>query len=91
MAIHVYQVGYDLIRPGQNYQPLWDYLSRIGVRAMLSAWLVETTLLSGELRTEIQRFTDNNDRILITEITNSNWATWNLLPGAADWLKRRFP
>ena len=90
-AKYVYHVAYDLVRPGQKYPELWAYLERIGVRALLSAWLVETPMLAAELRDALARFIDDNDRLIITEITNSNWAGKRWLPGSGDWLKRRFP
>ncbi|HCK85161.1 MAG TPA: hypothetical protein DHW63_11795 [Hyphomonadaceae bacterium] len=91
MASFVYHVGYDLVRPGQNYPLLWSYLGGIGVRVMLSAWVVETPLYSSQLRDAMMRLLDDNDRVFITEITNCNWAGLNLPSDTIDLLRRRFP
>lgn len=87
-----YAVSYDLRAPGQNYKPLYDALEQAkAVRALQSLWFLDDPKPSAEVRDILRRLVDSNDGILVTEIANSNWASLNLLPGAGEWLKARFP
>ncbi|MGE0530853.1 MAG: hypothetical protein AB7G40_12020 [Hyphomonadaceae bacterium] len=87
----IYHVCYDLRRPGQNYQPVWDLLGGIGVKATESAYLIDTPSTAVQVRDALMRIVDANDRILVTELSGSSWASQNLLPGALQWLKARRP
>ncbi len=64
----IHHVGYDLRAPGKDYKPLWEYLGRIGVRALASEWLVETTLAPADLAAALARLMDANDGLLVTEL-----------------------
>lgn len=87
-----YCVSYDLRAPRRNYQSLYDAFAQAkAVRALQSLWLVTSTHTSSQLRDVLRGLMDADDGLLITEITNSNWATYKILPGAAEWLKARFP
>lgn len=87
-----YCVSYDLRAPGRNYQPLYDAFAQArAVRALQSLWLVTSTHTSSQLRDVLRGMMDANDGLLITEIANSNWAAYKILPSAAEWLKARFP
>lgn len=91
LSKHIYHLGYDLCDPGKDYEPLWAFLHRIGVRALASEWLVETTMTRVQLAEAIARLMDANDRLLITLLPGNNWACKNLLPGAYEWLAARRP
>jgi hypothetical protein len=87
-----YSVSYDLRAPGRNYEPLYAALRAAkAVRALKSLWLLDDPKSSGGLRDVLRGMVDANDGLLITEITSSNWACYSLEPGAAEWLKARFP
>lgn len=87
-----YMVSYDLRAPGRNYQPLYDALTNAkAVKALQSLWFLDDPKPSTQVRDILRGLVDANDGILVIEITNSNWATVQLLPGAVDWLKARFP
>jgi hypothetical protein len=87
----IFHVCYDLRKPGQNYQPVWDMLERLGVKATESAYLIEASSTATQVRDAMLQITDANDRILVTEIHISSWACSNLKPGALQWLKARRP
>lgn len=87
-----YSINYDLRQPGRNYQPLYDMLNNGGaVRALQSLWLIDDPNNSATVRDTLRSVLDENDGLLVTEITNNNWAGSWLLPGAAEWLLARFP
>ena len=76
-----YIISYDLVAPGRNYQPLWDELARIGAQRVLqSQWVVRRveTTASG-LRVHFKKFIDSNDRLLVTCLDSSDWASLNAM------------
>jgi hypothetical protein len=87
-----YSVSYDLRSPGQNYEPLYAALRKAkAVRALKSLWLLDHPTSSVEVRDILRTMMDANDGLLVTAISNSDWASYALEPGAAEWLKARFP
>jgi hypothetical protein len=87
-----YSVSYDLRTPGRNYQPLYDALIQArAVRALQSLWLLDDPNTSGYVRDVLRSLVDANDGLLVTEIANSNWASFKLPPEATEWLRARFP
>ena len=74
-----YIISYDLVAPGRNYQTLWDELARMSAQRVLqSQWAVRRvkTNASG-LRDHFKRFIDSNDRLLVTCLDSSDWASFN--------------
>jgi len=85
----VYLLTYDLHYPGQNYHGLkqiiennfnwWHYME--------SAWLLYTSLSANQIWNTISSVIDENDRVLIIEVTN-NKQGW-LTREAWDWINSR--
>ena len=75
-----YVVSYDLLKPGQDYSPLWAELRRLGGKRVLkSQWVMRRTNTSATgLRDHFRKFIDNNDRLLVVGIDDSDWSGWNL-------------
>ena len=71
----VYFIEYDL-RKQRNYQALYDELARFGaIRVLESLWCfnrVNTTTVN--LRDHFRRFIDNDDGIILSEV--SDWASY---------------
>ena len=87
-----YCLSYDLRAPGRNYQPLYNALSAVSaVRALQSLWLFDDPRPCAQVRDAVRKLVDPNDGVLIIDIANSNWASLNVLPGAAEWIQARFP
>lgn len=87
----VYAVNYDLRKPGQNYQPLWDRLAQWkAVRALESFWLIEANPNSATaIRDDLKSCIDDNDRLLVAALSGE--AAWhNLKPGSDQYLLKRF-
>ena len=75
-----YLVSYDLNKPGQAYERLWQELQTAGAKRVLdSQWVVRVTNMDAAgLRDYFWRFMDQNDRLLVVNIDSSNWAGTNL-------------
>ena len=72
-------IAYDLDKPGQDYTDLIARLKELkAVRILKSDWLLEHSASPEEIRKDLQRFLDANDRIMVSEVYNN--ASWyNLL------------
>lgn len=78
----VYWVGYDLLNHATfgQYETLIHELERLGAKKILySDWVVRSTYSSEVLRNHFMQFIHARDRILVAEISASNWAAFNLL------------
>ncbi len=82
------QINYDLRAPGRNYQPLYDYIKSFGAYDPLleSLWLVRTTKTASDVRDDLMRLVDTNDRVAVFDVTNSDWAT-NFKDAKTAWIK----
>lgn len=72
-----YIVVYDLTRPGQNYTSLLAAIRRLpgALHFQQSGWLVKFGGTAFALRDMLRNFTDNNDKLLVAEMTdNTAWA-----------------
>lgn len=88
MAVH--SVNYDLKKPGRDYQPLYDAIKKYQhCHALESTWLIDTTQTPAQVRDNLKKHIDANDKLLITRL-QGNWAT-NYSDRCSDWLKKRFP
>ena len=61
-----YVISYDLLTPGQNYEPLWEALRGLGAQRLLqSQWIVRriNTNAAG-LRDFVGQYIDANDRLV---------------------------
>ena len=63
-----YMISYDLLKPGQNYEALWERLRELGARKILySQWVLRTASMTAlQIRDDLTRFVDANDRLLVT-------------------------
>jgi hypothetical protein len=71
-------VSYDLFRPGQNYQQLFNALEALGAkRALLSLWVLRGDYKAAAIRDHLMRYIDQNDRIIVAEM--GEWATYGTM------------
>jgi hypothetical protein len=74
----LYLISYDLDKPEQNYSGLLGRLRELKAQRFLySEWFLINAANSEQIRDDLLRFIDNNDRILVVEIKNH--AAWNNL------------
>lgn len=85
----IYSINYDLKRPGQNYEALYDAIKSCGAcwHYLGSTWLVDTSLNAQGVWDRLAPRVDANDRVLVVGITREHQG-W--LPKAAwDWINDR--
>ena len=77
--MHTHIVSYDLNKPGQNYPAIVTRLEQLGAKRILySQWMLKSTMTAEQLRDDLKRQIDVNDRLLVTDITNAPMAWFNL-------------
>lgn len=85
----IYAINYDLKRPGQNYEELYQAIKGCGVwwHYLGSTWLVDTSLTASGIWDSISPHVDKNDSVLIIGVTR-DYTGW-LPPDAWEWIKDR--
>jgi hypothetical protein len=75
----LFSVSYDLLTPGKDYQKLYDRLYALGGRrVLLSQWMFKSSATAVQVRDDLQRFIDANDRLLVIDTTTGAMA-WTTL------------
>lgn len=71
----VYMVSYDLNKPGQNYDVLYqkikDASTGVWCHPMDSTWLIQSNLTPEGVYNEVKSALDSGDLILIAQITQN--------------------
>ncbi|MFC7240534.1 hypothetical protein ACFQS4_20430 [Saliphagus sp. GCM10025317] len=86
----VYSINYDLHRPGQEYDELYEAIKDLGAwwHCLESVWLVDTSSSATDIRDELKQYLDSNDEILVIRLSGS-WASRGLSDECSDWLYDR--
>ncbi|GJL85792.1 MAG: hypothetical protein DHS20C02_15670 [Micavibrio sp.] len=82
-------ISYDLNKPGQNYDDLYEAIKRLGAwwHYLDSTWIVKSSYSAPEIFEKLKPHIDKNDTVLVIEIT-SEYSGW--LPQKAwDWLREK--
>lgn len=82
-------IGYDLSKPGRDYNGLYNAIRSYSSWAHLleSQWAIVTNKSSGEVREHLGQHLDANDKLVV--ITGSAPASWTgLAQQISDWLKK---
>ena len=85
----IYAINYDLKRPGQNYEALYEAIKGCGAywHYLGSTWLVDTSLTATGVWERLAPHVDKNDLFLVIGVTR-DYSGW--LPQEAwDWIKSR--
>ena len=82
-----YIISYDLRKPGQNYDQLYEAIKSYGTWARVneSVWAVVTTNTAVQIRDHLLRFIDTNDRLFV--IKSGVEAAWRNSICKNEWLK----
>lgn len=85
----VYQISYDLRKPGQDYSDLHEAIKALGSwwHYLESSWLVDTHLNAAQIFDRLNGHIDQNDLMLIIGVTN-DYAGW-LPKDAWEWIRQR--
>ncbi|WBX83547.1 hypothetical protein [Sphingosinicella microcystinivorans] len=81
----IFLVTYDLKKPGQNYEPVHDYLKQYNYcKGLESVWLLDTEVPASKIRDDLSKLIDTNDETFIVRLQR-DWASYGYY--CADWLK----
>lgn len=87
----VYEVSYDLNKPGQEYDELHEAIKSLGswTHILESTWLIDTDEDSaGDVRDNLKLHVDSGDKLFVTKVGGSGWS-WgtNFSDSSTAWLK----
>ena len=83
-----YIISYDLNKPGQNYNDLYDAIKSFGTwwHHLDSTWLIVTTQTATQIRDKLTRHLDNNDCLLV--VKSGGVGAWTgFSDKGSQWLK----
>jgi hypothetical protein len=83
-------VGYDLNKPGKHYEPLWEKLKSYDNwwHHLDSTWLVKANLSAVRLRDALLPLVDDNDELLVVDVTGDAAAWHGFNEKGSGWLKQ---
>ena len=83
-----YMICYDLLKPGKDYEPLIARLKQWGANKILySQWVLRTEQNAVQIRDDLKKFIDGNDRLLVSGLTGE--AAWTSLISSAEDFKSK--
>ena len=82
-------ITYDLCNSGKNYDDLYAYIKNFNSWAHIteSVWFVSSTNSCKEIRDEINKIIDSDDRVFVGELTGV--AAWRNVMCKSDYLKEK--
>lgn len=82
-----YIITYDLLKPGRNYNDLYEAIKSYGTWAHIaeSVWAVVTTRTAVQVRDHLQGKMDPGDRIFV--VKSGTEAAWGNVLCKNEWLK----
>jgi hypothetical protein len=86
-------VDYDLDAPGQKYQAIIQYIKghREWANPLKSSWMIRTTKSAVQVRDDIVRLIDANDKVVVTDVTHAEMAWYGLSAEVSRWIKNTTP
>lgn len=74
----LYLITYDLHEPEKNYTALQNLIQSLGEanHCLGSVWLLQTRIGVNEVQSEVRKVIDENDRVIITEMTGMPRNGW---------------
>jgi hypothetical protein len=82
-------VGYDLNRPGQNYDGLIEKLTSFSTwwHHLDSTWLIKTAKTAVQVRDELKPHIDQSDELLVVNLADRSAAWTGFSDQGSQWLK----
>jgi hypothetical protein len=87
-------VTYDLRgrdETSQDYARLIKEIEAYGqgnvIKPLYSVWLIRTEWTPAQVRDDLKRWIDDDDRLLVWDVTNRAASWHNLVPAHATWLR----
>ena len=87
--MNTYLISYDLMKPGKDYTNLISHIKKYSKWAhpLESVWLIKSPLTSVQIRNSVQAHIDQNDKVLVVDVTSRS-ATWiNLPTDVSNWIQ----
>lgn len=86
-----YLISYDINSPrkAEVYQKLGDYTRAYGTWAkpLESLWLIKTDRDITIVRDQLLNLCDQNDQILVIDVTDKTWATFGIDKEVINWMQ----
>ncbi len=81
----VYLITYDLNRPGQKYDLLYQAIKGYThSHFMQNAWIIHTNQAASEVRDHLQAHIDTNDKLFVSQVREAAWK--GLDPDLSTWI-----
>jgi hypothetical protein len=73
----------------EDYKRLIDHIKSYGTWAkpLYSVWLVKSSKTASQIRDDLTRYVDSNDKLLVMNVTGTSWASLRLPDAVATWMK----
>ena len=84
----VYEISYDLHKPGRDYTSLYTAIKALGnwCHPLDSTWFVVSSLTTAEIRDRLGTYMDYSDSLIVAQMSGA--AAWRgLSQQVTDWLK----
>jgi len=86
-------ISYDLIQPetSNDYKRLIDQIKSYSFwcKPLRSFWLIKTNDSPATVRDNLKKYIDNNDNLLVMNITGASWGSYNLDSSVTQWMKTK--
>lgn len=82
-------IGYDLKKSGQDYTSLINAIKSIGPNywhCLDSTWIIKTNHSATAIRDTLSAYVDNNDKLLVIDITGGEAAWRGFNTECSSWL-----
>jgi len=95
-TMKVFMISYDLGVPetSADYKLIKDHIEKnysLWAKPLQSQWLVAVNDLTTatQVRDNIKKLLDTNDKVFVVQIETVQWASYNLPKKVTDWLKAK--
>lgn len=86
----IFMISYDLWWPenSSDYIKVSDYIKSLWAWAkpLKSLYFVVSWKTISSIRDELANITDNNDKVVVLDVSWDNWATYNISNEITDWM-----
>ncbi|MEK7636972.1 MAG: hypothetical protein AAB402_01090 [Patescibacteria group bacterium] len=83
-------ISYQLSYTENSYPNLIAYLKTASqwARPCANTWIIKTPIDIAQIRDGIRDRIKSVDKVMVIEVPNSNWATFNISKDVTDWMRR---